>query len=219
MGSEAWGKEVPGGYFDEVKHLYRNTKGIIVPSTTQVFDILGMSDFSMIDPVVLEWKRNFGTGLHRALELLVFGKLDWDSLDDCLIEPVVGLETWLKSVKYEPEAAEECCVWTVNGMQVGQTLDHRGSLIFKGQRRPAIIDLKSGSKRSPTWDWQLGSYYGGAPKPSSGGYVGVVLQADMKGGITPYWVDLAKAMREFVILLCAANLKLNNGMAQLRGAA
>jgi hypothetical protein len=219
MGSEAWGEKIPGGYFHEQFHVYRGDDGVIVPSTTQVFDVLGMSDFSMVDPSVLEWKRNFGTGLHRALELLVFDRLDWDSLDDILIEPTVGLETWLKVVKYKAEAAEERCICTINGMRVGQTLDHRGRLIFKGQERPAIIDLKSGSKYSPTWSWQLGSYYGGAPKPASSGYVGVILQADMEGKIKPYWIDLAKALREFTILLCAANLKLNNGMAQLRGAA
>ena len=40
-----FGVEIPGGYFDEKRHIYRNAKGTIVPSTTQVFSILGCNDF------------------------------------------------------------------------------------------------------------------------------------------------------------------------------
>jgi hypothetical protein len=218
MGSDQWGIKIPGGYFDEAKHLYRNEQGTSVPSTTGVFDILGCADFSMIKPDVLEWKRLYGGGLHKGIELLAFQKLDWDSVDDILIPAITGIEQWLKAVKFEPVAAEERRIITLNSMQFGGSLDLRGSLLYKGVRRSAILDEKTGSKYSKTWEWQLGGYIGGAPKPESGSYVGVDLQVDMDGKVTPHWVpDTLKAQREFCILLAAANLKLNAGLAKIKG--
>lgn len=211
-----WGIAIEGGWYDDAKHLYRDEKGTVVPSTTQVFDVLGCSDFSMIDPEIINWKRVFGSAYHKAVELLVFDQLDWDTCDEAIIAPTVGTEQWLRAVEYQPIAAEEKRIATFNGMKCGQTSDHRGTLMCRGVRRPAIVDLKSGSKFSPTWNWQLGSYVGGAPKPDNGSYVGVVLQADKVGRITPHWVDVERAKREFVVMLAACNLKLNNGMAKIR---
>src|ERR1019366_315802 len=102
-----YGIEIPGGHFDEKRHIYRNTKGTIVPSTTQVFSILGCNDFEGVPPDVLEWKRIYGTAVHRAIEFLVAGDLDWDSLDEVIIPAVTGLEQKLKALQFKYEAAEE----------------------------------------------------------------------------------------------------------------
>ena len=64
--NEAWGEKIEGGWYDDTRHLYRNDKGIVVPSTTGVFDILGCNDFSMINPDVMEWKRVYGGAVHKA---------------------------------------------------------------------------------------------------------------------------------------------------------
>ena len=216
MGSEAWGKEVPGGWYDDRLHIYRNSRGIVVPSATGVFDILGCSDFSMINPEDLEWKRNYGSGVHKGVEYLVYDKLDWDTVDDVIIPAVTGIEQWLKAVQYQPLAVEEIKIITINGMEFGGTLDHRGSLIYKGIRRSAIIDVKTGSKYSKTWDWQIGGYSGGVPKVEGAGYIGVALQVNKEGKVNPHWVETLKAQREFCILLAAANLKLNAGLAKIK---
>ena len=215
MGSESYGEKIDGGWYDDAKHLYRNDKGSVVPSTTGVFDILGCNDFSMIKPEVMEWKRVYGGGVHKGIEFLVFKKLDWDTCDEVIIPALTGIESWLKAVQYEPVAAEEKRIITLNGMQFGGTLDHRGTLLYQGKRRDAIIDVKTGSKFSKSWEWQLGGYIGGAPK---GAYVGVDLQVDIDGKVTPHWVpDTLKAQREFCYLLAAANLLLNAGMRKIKG--
>ena len=216
MGSELWGQQVENGWYDDRLHIYRDDRGVIVPSATGVFDILGCSDFSMIDPETLEWKRNYGSGVHKGTEYLVYNKLDWDTVDDVIIPAVTGIEQWLKSVEYQPEAVEEKRIINFGGMKVGGTLDHRGSLVYKGVRRPAIGDLKTGSKYSKTWDWQIGCYAGGAPKVGGAGYIGVAIQVNKDGKVTPHWVDVLKAQREFQILLAAANLKLNAGLAKIK---
>lgn len=216
MGSEAWGQKIDGGWYDDSRHCYRDESGVVLPSATGVFDALGLSDFSMINPATLEWKRGFGSAVHKAVEFLVFGRLDWDSCPDEIIAPVTGIESWLKKVEYEPLAAEEKKILCLNGMKVGGTLDHRGSLVYKGKRRPCILDLKTGSKYSSTWKWQVGAYSGGAPKVQGDVYVGCALQVGKDGDVTPFWVDTLKALREFTILLAAANLAANEKLIKFK---
>ena len=214
MANGDWGAEIPGGYFDPKRHLYRNEKGTVVPSTTQVFSILGCNDFDGVPADVLEWKRNYGIAVHKAIELLVEGDLDWDSLDEMIIPAVSGLEQKLKMLQFKYEAAEEMRVHTLCGMQYGLTVDLRGTIVHQGKERKAVIDLKSGVKFSPTWRWQIGGYVTGQEK-ANGGWMGVILQFDKLGNVFPHYVDLIPAQREFQTLLAAAILKLNAGLVKL----
>jgi hypothetical protein len=216
MGSESWGEKIEGGYYSDTNHCYRSDDGVVIPSVTGVFEALGLSDFSMIPPDVLEWKRGFGNAVHKAIEYLVFGKLDWDSCPDEIISAVTGVESWLKVVEFQPLAAEEKRIITLNGMRVGGTLDLRGSLVYKGKRRPCILDLKTGSKVSETWTWQVGAYSGGAPKLDGDVYVGCALQVGKDGDTNPVWVDTLRAKQNFIILLAAANLAVNAKLAKFK---
>jgi len=209
-----FGVEIPGGYFDEKRHLYRNSKGTVVPSTTQVFSILGCNDFDGVPADVLEWKRNYGIAVHRAIEFLVAGDLDWDSLDEAIIPAVSGLEQKLKGLQFKYEAAEEMRVHTLFGMEYGLTVDLKGTIVHQGKERNAVIDLKSGVKFSPTWRWQLGGYTVAQDKVN-GGWMGIVLQFDKLGEVHPHYIELPPAQREFQTLLASAILKLNAGLAKL----
>jgi hypothetical protein len=210
MGKPEWGVEIPGGFFLEEKHLYRDESGLVVPSSTQVLDILGMTDFSRVDPDDLAWKRGFGNAVHRGIELNVFGKLDWDTVDEAIIPAVVGVDQFLGELQYQPESAEERRVVRLNSMAYGMTLDHRGSIMYHGKRRNIVIDVKTGSKASAAWSWQGGGY---VPSPS---WLLLIAQVSREGRVTPHWVDALKAQREFIILLAAAHLKLNAGLAKIR---
>lgn len=214
MGNGEWGVEIPGGSYRDKDHAYFNERHTRVPSTTQVFSILGCNDFDGVPPDVLEWKRNYGIAVHRAIEFLVAGDLDWDSLDEAIIPAVTGLEMKLKAMQFKYEAAEDMRVHTLFGMQYGLTVDLRGTIVHQGKERKAIIDLKSGVKASPTWRWQLGGYVSGQEKVE-GGWMGVVLQFDKLGEVHPIYIDLLPAQREFQILLAAAILKLNAGLTKL----
>lgn len=209
-----YGVEIPGGYFDEKFHRYRNVKGTIVPSTTQVFSILDCNDFDGVPADVLEWKRNYGIAVHKAIEFLVAGDLDWDSLDEAIIPAVSGLEQKLKALQFKYEAAEEMRIHSLYGMEYGLTVDLRGTIVHQGKERKAVIDLKSGVKFSPTWRWQIGGYTGAQGKVD-GGWMGVVLQFSKEGIVNPHYIDLIPAQREFQILLSGAILKLNAGLAKL----
>lgn len=210
-----WGVEIPGGWFHEDTHRYRCTRGVVRPSATQVFSLLGMSDFSGIAPNVLEWKRTYGEAVHSAGQFIALKDLDWDSVDEAVIPAATGIEQFLAKHEFELESTEETKIRSLCGMEFGTRLDLRGTIMFHGKRRHTIIDWKTGSKVSPTWTWQLGSYYVDQPK-ADGGWIGLAGQIDMDGRVTPHWVlDLDKAKREFQTLLASAIIGINAGIYKL----
>lgn len=214
--SKNWGVEIEGGFFNEEHHIYRNIKGVIVPSPTQVNEIQGLSDFSMVSPEDLIWKRTYGLAVHKALEYLACGTLEWYLVDEAIYLPVKGLDQRLKDMKFEVEGVEERRIVSIHGMEYGMTSDLRGTIEFQNKRRAAIIDLKTGSKFAKYWEWQVGGYIYPQPK----GTLGIILQVDPKGKVTPHYIkDPEAAKREFHVLLAASIVKLNNGYAQLKQAA
>jgi len=206
---EDWGEPIEGGFYRDDRHEYRDEQGSRIPSATQVFALLNCSDFSMVDPEDLAWKRTYGDAVHKGSELLVWDKLDWDSCPEEIIPAVTGIEQFFKGLDYQPEATEEKKIVSFCGMKVGTTLDHRGSILYHGVRRGVVVDVKTGSKSSPTWAWQLGAY---VPAVS---FLALIAQVDKQGKVTPHWINALKAQREFQILLAACNLKLNAGLASL----
>jgi hypothetical protein len=212
-----WGIKIEGGYFLEEHHIYRNEAGMIVTSPTKTFNILGFSDFSMIDPATVAWKRVYGNAVHSAVQFMVADDLDWDSVDTMIEAPVRGVEQRLKEMGFKCEGAEEQRVACLGGMYYGMKLDLRGNVIHRGVRRKVVIDLKTGSKYEKHWMWQTAAYIAPQP-PILSGYLGIVLQVDPAGKVTPHYVDdVPAAIREWQILLAAAILKVNNGYAQLGG--
>ena len=213
-----WGIQIENGWFDESRHVYRDEAGVIVPSTTQVFAILGLVDYEGVPEELLKWKSNYSVAVHKAIEFLVVKDLDWDTLDEAIVPAVTGLEQFLKKIGYEHEAAEEKKIGNLFGMKYGLMVDLRGSIMHQGKRRSAIIDLKGCVKYSPTFKWQIGGYTSSQPK-AEGGWMGVVAQFSKEGEVVPHYVDIIPAQREFQILLSAANLKLNAGLAKIGKAA
>jgi hypothetical protein len=213
----AWGLKIEGGYFDEERHLYRDERGTPVLSVTQIFDCLGFSDFSSIAPDVLNWKREYGNGVHRAIELLVSKDLDWDSCDERIIPTVIGVEQRLEQMGYVSQACEERRIHNLFGMHYGGTLDHRGTCIHQGVERPCIIDIKTGSKESPSWKWQIAAYTVGLERPAKG-WLGIVLQVNADGRVVPHYYDVYTGLKEFQCLLSAAILKVNAGLVKFGNA-
>jgi hypothetical protein len=210
-----WGIPIPGGFFHRETHRYRDEEGCVRPSTTQVFAVEGISDFSMVKEEDLNWKRQYGDAVHEAMQFLVQEDLDWDTVDEAIIAPVTGIECRLKELSFELEAAEESQVVNAFSMRYGMTLDLRGTILYHGRRRHVVIDLKTGSKFSQSWFWQLGGYLVPQPKVPMG-WLGIVLQVNPNGEVTPHHVpQVEAAKREFMVLLAAATLKLNHGFATL----
>ena len=77
--------------FSESNHEYR-LDGIKLPSVTQVLQGAGLSDFSKVNPELLERAKKFGSAAHLACQLFDENRLDMKSLDPAL-EP--RLESWI----------------------------------------------------------------------------------------------------------------------------
>jgi hypothetical protein len=215
--SRDWGIEIPGGFFDEERHRYRDERGVIVPSSTQVFTIHGMNDFSAANQEDVEWKRLYGDAVHEAVRFLVEGDLDTDTLDSEVEPAVTGIGGRLKDIDFQLEAVEERMIANCCGMKYGMTLDLRGTCEHLGKRRSVVIDEKTGSKFSQTWMWQVGSYLIPQPRVPLG-WLGMVLQVEPRGKVAPHFVpDVGRAKMEFQALLASAILKLNYGYANLGG--
>lgn len=210
-----WGIEIPGGWFDPDKHVYRDERGSVVPSVTQVFDLLHISDFSSVDADTLEWKRQFGTSVHKAVELLVQNDLDWDSCDDRAIPAIVGIEQKFKEIQFKSEAVEDSRIYSLFGMKYGGSCDHRGTCLYQGQERHCVIDLKTSCKEEVYWKWQVSAYTVGLPKNDKP-WLGMVLKVDKNGETKPYYYDVYAGLREFQALLAAAIIGINSGSYKLK---
>lgn len=91
--------------FEPVAHVY-TVAGKQYPSVTQILKGVGLGqDYSKIDPEVLEWKRNIGEQIHRAIELDIMDDL---GEYDPKVEPY--LTAWRRlrhDMKIEPLAPEQ----------------------------------------------------------------------------------------------------------------
>lgn len=86
--------------FDEKNHLY-SLDNINIPSFSKIVSDLGLVDLSMIKPEDLEYKRQVGTAVHKAIFLHNLGNLDMDSLDEN-VTPYFN--SWLKFIElYHPK--------------------------------------------------------------------------------------------------------------------
>ena len=81
----------------------------------------------------MEWKRNHGIAVHKAIELLVQGDLDWDSVDEVIVTGLTGLEQKLKAMQFKYEAAEEMRVHSLFGMEYGLTVDLKEPSSIRGK--------------------------------------------------------------------------------------
>jgi ATP-dependent exoDNAse (exonuclease V) beta subunit len=101
-----------------------------------------LPDFSKIPPSILERKRQIGTATHRAIELLLQGRLDRDSLDPAVLPYFLAAEAWLVERKPFVVACEEAVA--DKSRRIKGTLDLRVRL--DGEH--LIVDFKTTAPKS-----------------------------------------------------------------------
>jgi hypothetical protein len=87
--------------FDQETHTY-NLNGERLPSVTQILKPL--YDFSAVPPDVLRRAAEFGTAVHKAVELYLKDDLDEQSLDPALVGPLTAFKVFLMD---HPALAEQ----------------------------------------------------------------------------------------------------------------
>ncbi|OGP65003.1 MAG: hypothetical protein A3K22_02165 [Deltaproteobacteria bacterium RBG_16_42_7] len=76
---------------DKTTHTY-TLNGEPIVSVSQV--ISPLSDFSSIDPDVMKRAKDYGTAVHRMVELYIGGDLDEEALDSGLKGPLEAFKLW-----------------------------------------------------------------------------------------------------------------------------
>lgn len=201
--------EVPGGFFSPVGHIYRDAQGQRILSVTQVFQLLGLVNYDFVRQEVLDRKSEIGIAVHRAVELLTEGTLDWETVDNAAWNYVVGTEQWMDDMKFVPMSREQRGICTVNGsMRFGYQYDLLGTMVFKGQMRWVLIDLKTASQESVTWALQTAAYEIAARQvvgaEMDGGCVRVVLHLRPDGRVKPLYYDDPADHNTFLYMLYVA---------------
>jgi len=70
---------IQGGWYDAASHGYYDEKGKWVPSVTQILSLCGLSDYSRVNPEVLEAKRAIGNEVHDLCATIdKYGCIDMD---------------------------------------------------------------------------------------------------------------------------------------------
>lgn len=133
---------IEGLTFRESDHTYA-FNGQPVPNVTRVLSLI--TDFSKIDPAVLERARQEGVDMHRCVELYSKGELDEPTLPEWLRPRLDAYKRFLAETGFEIDASEERLYHS--GFRYAGTADLFGRFTrFKVGRnevqRTACIDLK-----------------------------------------------------------------------------
>lgn len=92
--------------FDETSHVYR-VDGIVYPSVTQILESAGLPELSRVPADILEWKRDLGSKVHRAIEFLDDDDLNFDTLLPEWRPYIESYQKFKRESGFEPLAAEE----------------------------------------------------------------------------------------------------------------
>lgn len=212
---EKWGIAVPGGFYKDDVHEYRDPRGIRVASVTQVFALLGLIDYSRVNEEVLERKSKIGIAVHTAVQYLCEGSLDWDTVGEEAMPYVVAADIWMREQGFVSIAQEEQGLAEINGMKYGWMADNRGKMMYKGRDRHVILDLKTCVAVSPTWKLQTAAYALAAPKlPAGERYLRCILQLKADGTFRPHYFEDRQDESAFSYFLYCAIWSINQGLKE-----
>jgi len=148
--------KIQGGWFqDEPFHAYFGDDGQFIPSITQVLKLTGISDYSGVDPAVLDAAAERGTKVHHlAAAFNRYGEVDpnWIEVEPELNGYFNAYMSFLSDSGFrpDPEWTEVPMIACVHGFRVGITPDCHGIL----RRDNCIIELKTTAARMPGWTIQ-----------------------------------------------------------------
>jgi hypothetical protein len=151
--------------FDQALHVYRDERGILVPSVTQCLKATGLISFAGINPAVLEHKRQLGTLVHQVTALYDQGEdlADYDIPEE-IWAYVQGYLNFRADCDFTPSLVEKRMLGEVHSMRFGMQPDRVGEI----NGCPHILELKCGSEKHPAWGVQLAGYGTGlyGPRPT-----------------------------------------------------
>jgi hypothetical protein len=150
--------------FDEAGHVYRDERGTVIPSVTQVLNELGFSNYAIVEqmnPVALERKRQIGKLVHQACHFWDIGDLNeelqtkpWPVIQGRLD----AYKLFRKNTGYTPIVNEGRMMGGFMGMLFGMQYDSIGTI----GKRWVVCDIKNASGSGQrSWGIQEAAYEAG----------------------------------------------------------
>lgn len=131
--------------FDPIKHEYRDSRGVVIPSVTQILAKSGLCDFSFMDEEIMSRSMQRGSSVHWLLQLEDEGALNYRQVPLRLRPYRKGYLTWKKASGFRPEMIEQRFI---SHFGFAGTLDRFGTFpsthTFPNGSH-AIVDLKTGA--------------------------------------------------------------------------
>ncbi len=193
--------------------LYVDDSGVRLPSVTEVLALSGMTDYSMVDPLVLAHAAERGQRVHEWIELEEGGYVEAGTEPDPLIAPYVSAwRLFQKETGWRAEAVEEVVVNRV--FRYAGTLDQRGWL---GMQAPAkaLLDVKCVAALQPSTALQLEGYSCCLEEP----HRRYALRLCPNGTYRLECYRRVADRHDWLAAVRVAHWKLANGIAQIREAA
>ncbi len=160
--------------FNEELHEYRDEKGNIIPSVTQIIQGAGLVDFSRVSQGVLDDASLRGTVVHKITELYDHSELEETTVDPQLVGFLVAYKKFLADYKVKGFIAIESIVFH-DGFRYAGTLDR---VVELEDGRKMLLDIKTGEE-SPAHDLQVAAYLNARPDAAEIDQVGTLyLHAD-----------------------------------------
>lgn len=143
--------------FDPIKHEYRDSRGVVIPSVTQILAASGLCDFSFVDEEIRARSMQRGTNVHWMLQLEDEGALNYRQVPISLRPYRKAYLAWRSASGFVPELIEK---QFISHFGFAGTLDRFGTLpptpMFPAGSK-AIVDFKSGGVQDWT-KFQLAAY-------------------------------------------------------------
>jgi hypothetical protein len=144
-------KEMTEVTFDSALHEYRDAKGSIVPSVTQILARDGICDFSFVEEEVRNRAMERGTSVHWLLQLEDEGALNYRQVPPGLRSYRKAYLDWKKAAGFIPQLIE---YKFISHYGYAGTVDRFGCL---ANGTWAVVDFKTGE--IPDWvRYQLSAY-------------------------------------------------------------
>ena len=179
-----------------------------VPSVTEILKLCGLSDFSHVEPEVLERKRQLGLAVHEWTEWLDEGRVSYRDTPAAEIAGYVDAYLRFRNeAAFEVSATEQVVV--NEKYRYAGTLDRAG--YFRASSTPnelAVLDLKCVAQVSPATRLQVAGY-----SLASGikGRASLQLRADGTYRLARYRDD--HDLQDWLSCVRVAAFKLRHGMA------
>ena len=141
--------------FVEDGHYYINSKGIIIPSVSDLVSFHFPDTYKDVPANVLKKAAEYGTLLHELLQMYDDGNLDAEKLQFSKIDPNLK-----SSLKQYQEMKRKYTIYPVSQEKIVSYEERYAGRYDKLDTSGVLWDVKTTSKKyMEKWECQLGYYY------------------------------------------------------------